>query len=114
MAVDAARAEITGLARARRSNRLGEVNPVHQKRWLAKSHLHGRSAGVSGPMKLTTREIAILPLLEQGLCNKEIAAALKISVPTVKFHVRNIFSKARAHDRQEVLARAKRNGGPLK
>lgn len=82
-----------------------------QKRLPAKPRPDGLT-GVSGPMKLTTREAAVLPLLEHGLCNKEIAAALKISVPTVKFHVRNIFTKAGARDRQEVLALAKRNGRP--
>jgi DNA-binding NarL/FixJ family response regulator len=48
---------------------------------------------------LTRREMAVLDLLEKGFCNKEIASSLGISVDTVKFHLKNIFSIIGVHDR---------------
>jgi DNA-binding NarL/FixJ family response regulator len=48
---------------------------------------------------LTRREMTVLGLLRRGLCNKEIASALGVSVSTVKFHLTNIFAKTGFHDR---------------
>jgi DNA-binding NarL/FixJ family response regulator len=56
---------------------------------------------------LTEREMTVLGLLKRGLCSKEIAAALGRSVPTVKFHLRNIYTKLGVHDRVRALERAK-------
>ncbi|MGH9350602.1 MAG: response regulator transcription factor [Terriglobia bacterium] len=52
---------------------------------------------------LTARETAVLVLLEQKLCNKEIASALEISVPTVKFHVKNLYAKTGVRDRLSAI-----------
>jgi DNA-binding NarL/FixJ family response regulator len=60
---------------------------------------------------LTEREKAVLRLLERGLCNKEISSGLRISVSTVKFHLRNVFAKIGVHDRQRAVEWARR-GGP--
>ncbi len=49
-----------------------------------------RTRDVSG---LTTREMEILRLVAQGRSNAEIAAALFVSVPTVKRHLTNIMGK---------------------
>jgi DNA-binding CsgD family transcriptional regulator len=53
---------------------------------------------------MTRREIEILDLLRHRLCNKEIANILDIAEVTVKFHVSNIFSKAKVNRRRELLA----------
>ena len=45
------------------------------------------------PDALTPRELEVLPLLAQGLLNKEIADALDITERTVKFHVSSILAK---------------------
>jgi DNA-binding NarL/FixJ family response regulator len=59
---------------------------------------------------LTPRETEVLPLVAEGLANKEIAAELGISENTVKFHLRNILEKLHAESRTEVAARAVREG----
>ena len=45
------------------------------------------------PDGLTTREMDVLRLLAQGLTSAQIAEQLIISVVTVNFHVRSIYSK---------------------
>ena len=55
---------------------------------------------------LTAREREILKLLAEGLNNGEIAAALTISLSTVKFHVSSVFAKLNVTNRVEAVARA--------
>jgi len=55
---------------------------------------------------LTPREKTIVGLLKRRLGNKEIAAALKISESTVKFHLSNIFKKLGVRDRNSAGASA--------
>jgi NarL family two-component system response regulator YdfI len=52
---------------------------------------------------LTEREIEILQLLAYGLTNKQIAARLKISAHTVKFHISSIFTKLGTTNRVETV-----------
>ena len=52
---------------------------------------------------LTEREIEVLQLLAYGLTNKQIAARLKISAHTVKFHVSSIYSKLGTTNRVEAV-----------
>jgi LuxR family maltose regulon positive regulatory protein len=52
---------------------------------------------------LTPREIDILPLLAEGLSNKEVAARLYIAPVTVKTHLQNIYKKLNAKNRIEAL-----------
>ncbi len=56
-------------------------------------------------LKLTAREIEILSLLQNGVSNKEIGEQLYISVETVKYHIKNIYSKLRISSRSELLLR---------
>ena len=60
--------------------------------------------------RLTARELDVLRLIEEGLSNKEIAAALSIELPTVKNHVHRILEKLHVHRRSEAAARARRDG----
>lgn len=62
------------------------------------------------PEDLTDRERDVLGYVAQGLGNKEIAAALKISENTVKTHVRHIMSKLNLRSRAEAAAYAVRVG----
>lgn len=48
---------------------------------------------------LTRRESAVLELISRGQCDKRIASALDIALPTVKTHVRNILAKLRVSSR---------------
>jgi DNA-binding NarL/FixJ family response regulator len=52
----------------------------------------------------TRRETQIIELLEDKLPNKEIAARLKISERTVKFHLRNVYDKLGVEDRRSAAA----------
>jgi two-component system, NarL family, nitrate/nitrite response regulator NarL len=51
---------------------------------------------------LTSRELEVVELIEQGLSNKEIATRLSIAVTTVKNHVHSILEKLKVHRRGEV------------
>ena len=59
---------------------------------------------------LTPREIEVLELLAEGLPNKAIAARLRISDQTVKFHIAAISSKLGAANRTDIVRRAVRGG----
>jgi DNA-binding NarL/FixJ family response regulator len=59
---------------------------------------------------LTAREVQVLELLAEGLPNKAIAARLRISDQTVKFHVAAISGKLGAHNRTETVRLAVRYG----
>lgn len=62
------------------------------------------------PDALTPRELEVLPLIAQGLLNKEIADALEITERTVKFHVSSILAKLGAGNRTEAVATATQRG----
>jgi two-component system, NarL family, response regulator YdfI len=59
---------------------------------------------------LTPRESEVLQMLASGLGNKEIAAKLKISEHTVKFHVASILGKLGAGSRTEAVSLGIRRG----
>ena len=60
--------------------------------------------------ELTKREMDVLKLLTQGNSNQEIAATLKITEGTVKFHVNNIFNKLGVSDRTQAVITAFKRG----
>jgi len=53
--------------------------------------------------ELSTREKEVLEFLMQGLPDKEIAAKLFISFPTVRYHLNNIYTKLHVRSRTEVV-----------
>ncbi|RME99033.1 MAG: DNA-binding response regulator, partial [Chloroflexi bacterium] len=59
---------------------------------------------------LSEREIEVLRLVVNGLGNEAIAAALTVSLPTVKTHVRHIFEKLGVSDRTQAAVWAVRHG----
>lgn len=69
------------------------------------------AAGPSpAPDGLTPRELEVLVLLAGGMANKEIAARLFISMPTVERHVANIYGKTGQRGRAAATAYALRRG----
>jgi DNA-binding NarL/FixJ family response regulator len=61
---------------------------------------------------LTSRELEIAALIEQGRSNKEIAAHLSIAVTTVKNHVHSILEKLKVHRRGEIAWVVRNPGAP--
>jgi LuxR family transcriptional regulator, maltose regulon positive regulatory protein len=59
---------------------------------------------------LTPREQELLKLVGAGLGNKQLADTLLISIPTVKWHLHNIFEKIDVKSRTAAIARARRLG----
>lgn len=52
--------------------------------------------------RLTEREHEVALRVGAGLSNTEIAAALHLSVPTVKAHIGRLFSKLEAENRVQI------------
>ena len=59
---------------------------------------------------LSSREIAILRSIAQGLSNKEIGTQFNITESTVKGHVNHLLSKLKARDRTEAVTVGLRRG----
>jgi two-component system response regulator DegU len=68
-----------------------------------------KATGASGPA-LSTREVEVLQLIAEGSSPPEVAAALFISVKTVKNHLSNIYEKLDARDRTQAVLRGLRIG----
>jgi DNA-binding NarL/FixJ family response regulator len=69
----------------------------------------GRS--VDGPASsLTSRELQVVRLIDQGLSNKQIALQLEIELSTVKHHVHHILEKLEVARRGEAVARLREQG----
>jgi DNA-binding NarL/FixJ family response regulator len=58
----------------------------------------------------TPREQEILACLAQGMSGEQIAAALNISLLTVRTHIRNLLEKLGVHSRLEAVSYALRHG----
>jgi len=58
--------------------------------------------------QLTAREREVVPLIDRGMSNKEIAVALSIEVATVKNHVHHILEKLAVRRRSGVAAQLRR------
>ena len=59
---------------------------------------------------LTSRELAVLQLMAEGLRNKEIAGKLGITEQTAQGHVKSVLLKLHVHDRTEAVTVAIRRG----
>ncbi len=59
---------------------------------------------------LSQRERNIVKCIEQGLTYKEISIRLGISSHTVHTHIKNIYEKLQAKDREDALVKARKTG----
>jgi DNA-binding NarL/FixJ family response regulator len=57
---------------------------------------------------LTAHETRLLKMLVEGHSYKTAAAALKLSINTVSFHMRNVYDKLQVHSKSEAVAKALR------
>jgi DNA-binding NarL/FixJ family response regulator len=60
---------------------------------------------VSENAKLSPRQAQIVRLISRGKTDKEIAADLKVSVATVKTHLRVVFVRLRVRTRAQAVFR---------
>jgi len=98
--------------------RLNQADPGHKYAQLVlgafraeagSSLSSGPSGQAPGPV-LTQREIDTLPLVAEGLSNKQIAEKLCISTVTVKTHLQNIYRKLDAGGRIQAIKKARELG----
>jgi two-component system, NarL family, response regulator len=89
---------------------LNVIRTVHEgKSYLPRNiaiRLNQRLKGSS----LTEREKEVLGAMAKGLSNMEICTTLKITENTLKFHIRNIFSKLEATDRSQAIIEGLKRG----
>ena len=68
-----------------------------------------QSPASSGELNdLSIREKEILEYLVEGMSYKMIASSCKISIDTVRFHIRNIYEKLHVSSKSEAVAKALR------
>lgn len=72
--------------------------PQAARRWLTAARKD------VGSLDLTDREEEVLALLANGSSNAQIAGLLNLSESTVKFHLRNLFTKLGVNNRTEAAA----------
>ena len=78
-------------------------------RYVAGTHAGLPNMRVKSQLGLTRRQQQLVPLLAQGLTNKEIALQLNLSEQTVKNHVHRMLQKVGADDRLSVVEMVKVN-----
>ena len=101
------------IVEAIRSVATGEsvLDPAATRRLLAcVTRYSGGAPGETGNSVLSHREMEVLRLASRGMSNKEIARALNLSMPTVKAHFVNIFSKMGVGSRTEAVLQALSKG----
>ena len=65
---------------------------------------------ISTAKHLSTREVAVVKLIANGMSNKEISSQLDLSEKTVKNHVSRIFEKLNMSSRTQVVVHAIKTG----
>jgi ATP/maltotriose-dependent transcriptional regulator MalT len=68
---------------------------------------NGAHPSPSLPDSLSERELEILCLIADGLNSREVSKRLTLSVGTIRWYLKLIYSKLNAHSRSEAIAHAK-------
>jgi len=79
-------------------------------RYLANKCPNLPNSRIKAQLGLTRREQQLLPLIAQGLTNKEIASHLNLSEQTIKNHIHRILQRTGASGRLEVVETARAHG----
>jgi len=85
----------------------GEVSRHFVVECLRQREKQQRQAASLSVIAFSPREREVIGELAEGLSNKEIARALDLSENTVKFHLKNIYSKLEVSERTAAIARAR-------
>jgi DNA-binding NarL/FixJ family response regulator len=88
-----------------RINRREPAHPPRVTGGLVQPDSHWRADAASAGQILTEREQEIFRLVGSGLCNKDIARRLGISLGTTKTHVHNLLGKLSLRRRADVMVR---------
>ena len=86
------------------------IRSVHSGRRHIPQEVAARLAEHLGEEDLTTRELEVLRLIQEGYRNKQIADQLAIAETTVNFHIKNLVDKLQANDRTHAVTIALRRG----
>lgn len=78
-------------------------------KYVAGTRMSLPNVRVKVQLGLTRRQQQLVPLLAQGLTNKEIASQLNLSEQTVKNHIHRMLQKVGAEDRLAVVEMVKIN-----
>lgn len=78
-------------------------------RYVSSSLTSMPSQRVKSELGLTRRQQQLVPMLAQGLTNKEIALQLNLSEQTVKNHIHRMLQRVGAEDRLSVVQMVKVN-----
>ncbi len=70
------------------------------------AYFHGQKKNDTLKASLSERERDVLEALTKGLSDKIIADTLHISIPTVRFHLKNIYAKLHVNSRAEAVIKA--------
>ena len=71
---------------------------------------HLRAPETKACVPLTRRERDVLTSLAEGKSYKEIAQQARMSVNTVRYHIRNLYEKLEVHSQSEAVAKGLRQG----
>ena len=66
-------------------------------------HFQAKINTLPGKKPLTKRELEIFSHLIEGMSDKSMAEELALSIPTIKFHLQNIYKKSGVNGRKGVL-----------
>ncbi len=86
------------------------VKKVVTEEWVQDPRLTQAKGPANAKRPLSTRELEVLQHIVAGESNKEIAAALNLSVNTVAVHRANIMDALGIHNTAELVVHAIRNG----
>lgn len=89
---------------------LGAIRAIYRGERYLPPALAARLAERGPGASLTEREHEVLELVSKGLTNREIAATLKCSETTAKWHLKNIMQKLDVTDRTEATRAAVERG----
>ncbi len=97
---------LTGTSESQRGNRIRDRFLAELAMEIGGSGLRSQGDGD----QLTRRELEVLRHVIQGRSNREIAEAMRVSVNTVKFHLKNIFEKLGVNSRKDAVSAGLRGG----
>ena len=64
----------------------------------------------SSELDLTRRERDVLTAIARGMTYEEVSSHLEVSLSTVQSHIRNLYSKLRAHSQVQAVNEARERG----